>query len=152
MYIPDIQLANYVYIHCIWQIVLFQRYCYFRGVLAVIHFREILPLFQKATCSDLVFQGYCASLKQALAAMLFFKFWVNLPNQLQPCIRWRALFLLQKNLLQPCIFSNLLFLRSSSCRGDHSYQLSYQLWYLLFGRHVFIERLVCYLKTLSVHR
>ena len=152
MYIPAIQLASYVYIHCIWQIVPFQRYCYFRGVLAIIHFREILPLFQKATCSDLVFQGYCASLKQALAAMLFFKFWVNLLNQLQPCIHWRALFLLQKNLLQPCIFSNLLFLRSSSCRGDHSYQLSYQLWYLLFGRHAFIEKLVCYLKTLSVHR
>ena len=77
----------------------------------------------------------------------FQNYWINLPNQLQQCIRWRAFFSITKEQFQPRILSNLLFFWRSSCRRDHSYQLSYQLWYLLFCRYELIQILVCYLTT-----
>ena len=54
-----------------------------------------------------------------------------------------------KQQLQPSILSNLpcFFRIEVQARRYHSFQLNYQLWYLLGCRHVFIRRWVCCLMT-----
>ena len=73
---------------------------------------------------------------------------INLAYELQPCIPWKTLILLQNsNCSHTFLWNTVFFQNGSSSKEYHSFKLNYQLWYLLGCRHIFIGRLLCYLMT-----
>ena len=62
-----------VYIQCIWQTFLSKAYCYFKGALAVMYLSGTIIIPGGCLQWSSFFEGYCVSLKQALAVISFFK-------------------------------------------------------------------------------
>ena len=112
----------------------FDRYFYFRSTVVSEEClqRQILSgpsVFQEATSS--FYLGYC-----------FFQTrdWLILQTSYSHPFLERPLFYYKTAVAAKHSFK-------VPAKKYHSFQLNYQLWFLLGWRHVFIQRLVCYLMT-----
>ena len=135
-----------LHVQCIWQIFLFQEYCYLRVALTTTDFEwtvsssgghfqflfRILCFFETSTCSHPFFQRN----------WLIWHTTCSHPFLESPLFYYKIA-------VEPCILSNLpcFFTMKVPARRCHSLQLNYQLWYPLGCRYVFIQRLFCYLMT-----
>ena len=164
------------YIQCIWQIFLFKAFCYFKGVLAAIHLSGTVIISGGHLQWSSIFKGtvflWNKYLQSSFLSKVLYrgkfhrgkvtKFWAgdeifhggNIPifpgielirnsSCRHPLDEW--LFFYYKRNLQPCILLNLL----CSCRAGvvvKRYR-SYELWYLLDFRHVYILKDSIYLTT-----
>ena len=133
-----------LHVQSMWQIFLFQEYCYFTGMLTAINFEWIVSIL--GGHFQFLFRILCFFETSTCVIAPFKRIDLICHTSYRDPFFKRHLFYYKIAAVTIHSFKFTVFFRTDvPARRYHSFQLNYQLY--LFGcSHVFIRRLVCYLR------